>query len=89
MEEIKNRIELIKVFPSGTPKYVTRIESGKLVVCKNDGSFHEGNVKNGTGGWATYIGTFTIQEAEQEFKAELEATECDLDEFGEPISENN
>ena len=65
IKEIVEKIESANEF-GNVPAY--SVEAGRkyIYVCRNNGQFHRGNAPNG-GGWATFIGKFTADEAKEFF----------------------
>ena len=70
IKAIMEKIESSKEFGE-IPSY--SVEAGRkyLYVCKNNGQFHKGNAPHG-GGWATFIGKFSVDEARVFFGIEEE-----------------
>jgi hypothetical protein len=65
INEVKEKIESIMEF-GGIPKFVVVKSQKHLYVCRNNGQFHKGDCCN-IPGFATFIGKFTADEAENEF----------------------
>lgn len=65
LQEIKEAIEDIMMFGE-IPAFVCECTHKYIYVCRNNGCFHKGNADN-TGGWATFVGKFTIIEANEYF----------------------
>jgi hypothetical protein len=65
LQAVKEKIELMETM-EGLPKYNAKISRSKIVICKNNGCFHYGN-KSHLSGYATFIGKFKADEAENNF----------------------
>lgn len=57
LERWQERLEKIMEF-GDIPSFSTRIEHGKLYVCRNNGAFHTGDCSN-IGGYATFVDEFS------------------------------